>query len=424
MRKSWVVGLGLLAVFMGFGAMVQAEEVAVPAAINYQGMLTNPSDGSPVDQGVYHLEFRVWSDPTDTDQDNLIWGRVFAVHVMSNGVFNILLTDDGSPVTSPVPQTNDLKQAFQGENRYLGLTITHGPNGTINSPEISPRQRMVSSPFSFHAQNATDAFHAEHADEAVLAQDSEKLGGTLAKEYYDNDRFDALGLNGAYNTLVGWEAGGIASRLGIYEYGGRYCIGGIAENPGEGVKLLIKDEKLKVREGMIAEGPITPNAGSNEGIRFPDNIGTGTGDAAGLSYFVAENTEDCELRLYVNNDSEDKIRIESSGNIEINAGNELVMRGKVNAFGGIRFVRNMLDDGGDYENHPDRDGFFYINSDNVAYTVYLGSYSWYLRTVDDDDHNINMQSYPVAKGELFKVHLNDNWPDTSHLKIYWCPFGL
>lgn len=327
MRKIGFVGLVLVVGFLFLAGDVWAEEIAVPAAINYQGKLTNPSDGNPVQAGVYHLEFRVWNDPVDTAEANLIWGRVFSVHVMDTGVFNILLTDDGTAVTAPAAQTNDLKQAFQGENRYLGLTITHGPTGVIDSPEISPRQRMVSSPFAFHAQNATDAYHAEHADEAVLAQNSEKLGGKSANQYYDYDKFNSIGLSSTYKTLLGWTDGGGAYMTDLYDYWGSFCMtSGNPVHPDSGIKFLIQGGLLQVDDGILAYGPIIPVVGDDSGIKFPDNIGGGTGDAAGLAYFAHENSEDCELRLYVGNDLGDKLRIEASGNIEINAGESLILK--------------------------------------------------------------------------------------------------
>lgn len=421
MKRYTIGGLALLSVFLFAEIAALAEEVTVPAAINYQGKLTNPSDGKPVQAGVYHIEFRVWSDPTDTAEDNLIWGRVFAVHVMTNGIFNLLITDDGTPVTSPTPQTNDLKQAFQGEDRYLGLTITHGPNGAINAPEISPRQRMVSSPFAFHAQNATHAFEAEQADEAANAQDSEKLGGTPAKDYYDNARFIQAGGGQGYNTFMGWNDLGIAHGMGIYEYSGRYCIGGVAEDPGLGVKLLVKDEKIKAREGIVAEGPITPAPGKHKGIIFPDNIGTGTGDGAGIDYYVASGTEDCNLRIYVTNDAGDSLSLEASGDVEIKAGGKIKMKGRT--FGSMTLVHNFFEDGDTFEVNAPSDGFYYINADAVAFTVELGQFSWYLRAVNDDDHNIQLQTYPIAKGEHFKAHKDQNLNGDSHFKVYWRPFG-
>ncbi len=157
--SKWMCGLFLV-------TSVANGQVNIPAAINYQGKLTNPTDGKPVDSGVYHVEFRVWGHPTSTDASYAEWGRSFPVHVVTNGLFNILITNDGGELTNPTPQTNDLRQAFMGADRYLGLKITQGPTGSISAPEISPRQRLVSAPFAMHAQNCTEAYHSTFADEA------------------------------------------------------------------------------------------------------------------------------------------------------------------------------------------------------------------------------------------------------------------
>ncbi|MBP7829412.1 MAG: hypothetical protein KA248_05805 [Kiritimatiellae bacterium] len=132
----------------------------VPSAINYQGKLTD-NLGNPVTGGYYHITFRIWDHPTLTNSADLIWGRTFPLHVMDDGIFNILLTDDGGTVTNPAPQVPDLRDAFAEEDRYLGLMITQTPAGPVGSPtEISPRQRLVSAPYTFHAQHATDASSA------------------------------------------------------------------------------------------------------------------------------------------------------------------------------------------------------------------------------------------------------------------------
>lgn len=147
----------------------------VPSVINYQGLLTD-NLGNAVTSGYYHIEFRVWDHPTLTGAGDLIWGRMFPLHVMTDGSFNVLLSDDGGAVSGPTPQTNDLSQAFAGPDRYLGLTITETPTGVVGSPsEISPRQRLVSAPYSFHAENASYAADAEfalYASNAAFAADA------------------------------------------------------------------------------------------------------------------------------------------------------------------------------------------------------------------------------------------------------------
>lgn len=133
----------------------------VPAAVNCQGTLVDPN-GNAVTAGVYRVAFRIWDDATGTGTVHLVWGREFTAQVMTGGLFNVLLTDSGgTAATNPMPQTDNLLQAFQEENRYLGLTITEIPLGPVGSPEeIDPRQQLASAPFVFQAQGASDAEQA------------------------------------------------------------------------------------------------------------------------------------------------------------------------------------------------------------------------------------------------------------------------
>ncbi len=157
---------------------VWAEDV--PAAVNYQGRLSD-NMGNPLASGYYHIEFRIWDDPLHTGSGDLIWGRMFPLHVMTGGVFTIVLTDDGGLLANPAPQIADIRDAFQGEDRYLGLTITQTPAGPVGTPtQISPRQRLVSAPYAFHAQNATAAATAGYATAASNAVHALTADGAAA----------------------------------------------------------------------------------------------------------------------------------------------------------------------------------------------------------------------------------------------------
>lgn len=160
---------------LAFSVYPLAFSSDVPDAINYQGKLTDGS-GAPASNGYYEIQFRIWDDPAAVGQGNLIWGRTYELHVMDGGIFNILLGPGGGAITNPVsPAVTDIRQAFEGEDRYLGLTVTRNPTGTVAASEISPRQALVSAPFALHAQNATlaqqatMAVNASNANHAVYA---------------------------------------------------------------------------------------------------------------------------------------------------------------------------------------------------------------------------------------------------------------
>jgi hypothetical protein len=140
---------------MLFAGSLPCRGQEVPQAINYQGRLTD-NLGNTLAAGYYEIEFRIWNDPTSTSAGSLVWGRSFPLHVIDGGLFNILISNDGGAITTPgTPQFNDLKDAFGGEDRYLGLTITVDPSGTIPAPaEISPRQELASAAYALQAQTA------------------------------------------------------------------------------------------------------------------------------------------------------------------------------------------------------------------------------------------------------------------------------
>ena len=152
-RNLWMAVSVALLLAIPFIARSQNQ---VPAAINYQGRLTDTL-GNPLASGYYEIQFRIWSDATSVQPGDLVWGRSFPLHVVTNGLFNILLTDDGGLITTPITPTNTLLTAFGGQDRYLGLTITVSNNVSIlqaDQSEISPRQQLASAPFAVQAQTA------------------------------------------------------------------------------------------------------------------------------------------------------------------------------------------------------------------------------------------------------------------------------
>ena len=227
-----------LAVLLLLAAAGFAHGQGTPSLINYQGTLTD-NLGNPVPAGYYEIQFRIWDHPTMTGAGDYIWGRSFPLHVVTNGLFNILLSDDGSQVLTPgTPQAASIRDAFAGPDRFLGLTVARNPLGQVTSPvEISPRQRLVSAPYALQAQNATAASFANNAANAVNLQgttnDAGNLGilgahviefgrGTAGKEQnagkigYNTFSSDSLDIVGAGTTAGNrkihlWADGGVTA---------------------------------------------------------------------------------------------------------------------------------------------------------------------------------------------------------------------
>jgi hypothetical protein len=140
----------------------------VPAAINYQGRLTDTL-GNAVSSGYYEIEFRLWDDASQAGAGNLVWGRSFPLHVVSGGLFNILLTDDGGQITSPTTPTNSLLSAFGGEDRYLGLTIVTSNGVSVVNSEINPRQQLAAAPYAVQSQVANSVRSLGVTSEALAS---------------------------------------------------------------------------------------------------------------------------------------------------------------------------------------------------------------------------------------------------------------
>lgn len=158
--------LALLASLLLAGSVTQASQ-DVPAAINYQGRLLN-SSGSSVADGSYTLDFKLYGAATGA---TFLWGASVSVTV-TGGYFNVVLGDGGSPIAGATYST--ITSALAGTSTpFLGITITSDNTGTrINNPqEITPRLRLVSSPYAVSSQ------FARLADVAATATNATTLGG-------------------------------------------------------------------------------------------------------------------------------------------------------------------------------------------------------------------------------------------------------
>jgi hypothetical protein len=156
----------------------------IPAVINYQGKLTD-SAGKALTNGQYTIDFRIWNHPTSTNSADYVWGRQFPLYVGSNGMFNVLLSNDGGLLSTPSSgRMTNLIYAFDEPNRYLGLSIRQVPGGTMQSsaPEIRPRQQFASGPFAMHAQQAASAanFGTYSTNDFLMAtKPNQTLNGSL-----------------------------------------------------------------------------------------------------------------------------------------------------------------------------------------------------------------------------------------------------
>lgn len=167
------INLLFLLMFLFAKAIVFGQ--SVPSLINYQGQLADQA-------GAYGFQFRIWDDPTSTTSSHFIWGQSQSVTVLANGVFNVLL---GSPGGTNIPgaAVNDLRFAFTGTTRLLGVTIISRASVAVSTPtEILPRQQLMIVPYSMVAQSVdpgsivTASFAPGAVGSAALADAAVQLG--------------------------------------------------------------------------------------------------------------------------------------------------------------------------------------------------------------------------------------------------------
>lgn len=225
--RAWIAGTRSIVLGLACCSALAVSRPSLgadaPAALNYQGILLD-GQGHAASAGVYRVEFRIWDDPSDKGTSDLIWGRAFPLNVVDGGLFNVLLTDAGDEVTDPAPQTNDLRQAFADEERYLGLTVTETPAGAVSGPnEIPTREQLVGAPFAFFAVRATDAEQASDGFRVENGLLVESGGIAVAGPTRIHENLEATGTAAIGNSLQVQDALtglGTADFLGLHVHGG------------------------------------------------------------------------------------------------------------------------------------------------------------------------------------------------------------
>ena len=112
----------LLAIFLLF-AYASTLLAAVPALMNYQGILTNAS-GNPLVSTSRTVQFTIYDAAV---AGAVQWAETLTVNTDASGRFNTIL-GQVHPLTDVV---------FSSTDRYLGLTVA-------TDPELAPRTQIVS----------------------------------------------------------------------------------------------------------------------------------------------------------------------------------------------------------------------------------------------------------------------------------------
>lgn len=141
-----------LALVLLFGSLVVVAGVsgAVPTLISYQGRLTDANE-LPVVEGYYQIRFRIYDS---MNAGNILWDNDYRSVIVLDGIYSYQLGD--STPFSPM--------LFENANLWLGITVG-------NDPEIRPRTRLTSVPFSHRALVADSARKVGWSDISSVPSD-------------------------------------------------------------------------------------------------------------------------------------------------------------------------------------------------------------------------------------------------------------
>ena len=121
---------------------------AIETTIAYQGVLRD-AQGNVLTVRSQTITFRLYSQASGGTP---LWARAIAVNLDNNGLFNVELNDTGTSVEGATYETlaEALKAARSG-TLFVGLEVAN------SSGEISPRQKILMTPYSSWAADVTNA---------------------------------------------------------------------------------------------------------------------------------------------------------------------------------------------------------------------------------------------------------------------------
>jgi hypothetical protein len=433
---------GLLALALVLAPALTRAQTGVPAAINYQGTLSD-GQGKPVPAGYYQVQFKIWDSPTLPDAADYIWGRSFALYVATNGLFNVLLTDDGGLAGSP--QVTNILSAFTSSDRYLGLTIIADTQGTVAWPvEISPRQRLVTAPY------------------AMRANDAANLGGMPAANFPTN----TTGLRP--NTIPTFVGGALANSA-LYA-SGTNKVGINNANPSveldvAGSARISGSAQVEVLRSRVFSTAV----GNNNGIHFSGLAATNDWAAILLSETQNGAAWDHTLNLTVGADKGDSISLNAVGSIsslasqgtnsvagrtvnirgvygggvDITAddtvtlraknGNSVNVYGNVSAFGADQPVVDLaglqsIGSAGKTFTAP-TDGFMILHAFNIQASFNVRNsggtvlYGAMLFCRGSEPGNVQVITLPLGQNESINYAINATGSGSVNAWMHWRPLG-
>ncbi len=154
-----------------FFLLINCGFANAPSLINYQGVISTDNDHTISRITEKSMAFTIHDAPTN---GNLIWGPQFFDRVpVVHGRFNVILGTTDSTGRS-------IAEAFTSDERYISVWIGDPGTGHADLIEVSPRQRVVSTPYAIAARKSDFAAYADHAataDHAETANTANTVAG-------------------------------------------------------------------------------------------------------------------------------------------------------------------------------------------------------------------------------------------------------
>jgi hypothetical protein len=176
----------LLGIFAGL-SQAQIQNGFPPSLMSYQGFLVD-ANGAPLapnNPQNFSVVFRIYTVSTT---GTAVWTEAQTVTI-DKGNFSVVLGEGGSEGSEVRPDLATVFNSSKASELYLGITVKG-----LNSSEISPRLRLLTSPYAFLARTANGL---AGSDGAALINSSEgrlRIGQALQSTGGNNRGANAVDL--------------------------------------------------------------------------------------------------------------------------------------------------------------------------------------------------------------------------------------
>jgi hypothetical protein len=403
---SQIINRGCVAIFV-LAVLVftlPVEGAGVPPLFNYQGYLTDAND-APYSNGFYDIEFRIWSaDSSGT----LVWGEKYNVYILA-GRFNVILGQGGTALTndSPAALVSSLGDCFKsqgsipgddGSLRWLGLKVLTSQSGqpVTNAVEISPRQRLLASPYALKADSAN------YAESAMTASNATRLNNLPATDYLKKS---AALKNASGTPVMSYNTGTGEAQPSL-----------LRENAGtlEVTAPATLQRSLNVNETLTAAGNV--GVGGSLGVAADMTVGANARVHKGL--YMGSTWPDAQISSSTNGGLQALQLVANNIELRPRDGGRTEIKGLVNLFRGDYAFMEQVD--GTHKQSAtytaSTDGFVFLHLSDCWYQMRVGSVYF----AENNPYHQSFHSIPVPRGTSWQVF---DQQGAGYVKIYWVPFG-